>query len=92
MEGREQQRIKISNSTPQRIGVGNAHNQKIALRNTYTITVGADPYKGEYVITPSREQQVLQTKHLSMSENVVIKPIPQNYGMISYNGFELTIT
>lgn len=86
------QRIRVTNIPEQRIGAENTVNQKIGLGNTYKITVGADPYKGEYVVTPSQERQVLETKHLSMGENVVVEPIPKNYGLITYNGFELTVT
>lgn len=82
----------IRNAGPQKIGVSHAGVQEIGMGNVYKITVGADPYEGEYVVTPTRERQVLETKHLAMAENVVIEPIPQNYGLITYNGFGLTIT
>lgn len=90
MDGR--QRITISNAGARKIGVAQSEIQKIGMGNAYKITIGADPYEGEYVVTPTRERQVLETKHLAMTENVVIEPIPQNYGLITYNGFELTIS
>lgn len=77
----------------QRIRVTNAPEQKIGVDNTYRITVGsAPPYEGEYVITPTQERQVLETKNMTMTDNVTVEPIPKNYGLITYNGFELTVS
>lgn len=84
------QRITVKNAIPQTIGVANGKTQKIGFENSYTIISG-DPYEGEYTIIPSRFRQTLQTCGKAMLENVVIEPIPNNYGLITYNGFELTI-
>ena len=50
------------------------------------------PYTGEYEVTPSEETQVLITKHLRMTDNVTINPIPSNYGLITWNGSILTVS
>lgn len=86
------QRIRVRNASEQHIGLANAPAQRIGAGNAYQITVGADPYKGEYVVIPSQERQTLQTKHLSMAENVTVEPIPSNYGLITYNGFGITVS
>lgn len=54
--------------------------------------VERDPYEGEYVITPSSETQVLETKHLRMTDNITINPVPSNYGLITWNGAFLTVS
>lgn len=55
--------------------------------------VGEYPvYAGEYEITPSLETQTLETAYRVLTSNVVIAPIPSNYGKISYDGSTLTIT
>lgn len=51
-----------------------------------------DAYTGVLEVTPSAETQVLQTAHLTMPSNVVINPIPNNYGLITYNGSFLTVS
>ena len=51
-----------------------------------------DPYGGEYEVTPSQEQQVLETANKSMARNVVINPIPSNYGLVEWNGTVLMIS
>ena len=54
--------------------------------------VERDPYTGEYEITPSSETQVLSTKHLRMTDDVTINPIPNNYGLITWDGHTLTVS
>lgn len=50
------------------------------------------PYEGEYEVTPSRETQVLETAGLMMTAPVIVHPIPRNYGLITYSGFEITVS
>ena len=49
-------------------------------------------YEGEYTVTPQKTSQTLYTEGLIMSGNIVINPIPNNYGLVTYNGFELTVS
>lgn len=56
------------------------------------VVIGGDPYTGTYEVTPSRETQVLSTANLYMNENVTIKPIPSNYGLITWDGTKLTVS
>ena len=51
-----------------------------------------ESYDGAYEITPSQETQTLQTAGKCMTDDLVVKSIPQNYGLITYNGHELTIS
>lgn len=51
-----------------------------------------EAYKGNYKITPSSESQVLSTKELMMIDDLVIEPIPKNYGLIEWNGSGLSIS
>ena len=51
-----------------------------------------DPYVGDYVITPSSETQTLRTNNLRMTDNVIVNPIPSNYGRIDWNGQFLTVS
>lgn len=52
----------------------------------------ADPYTGETVITPTRETQVLATTGLMIPTDIIVKPIPSNYGLITWNGSTLTVS
>lgn len=49
-------------------------------------------YEGPYEVTPSDTEQVLNTDSLYMSGNITINPIPNNYGLITWNGSTLTVS
>ena len=50
------------------------------------------PYQGEYVFTPTRKMQIVPTNGFTMMEDIIIKPIPNNYGLITWNGQTLTVS
>ena len=50
------------------------------------------PYTGAYEITPSQQTQVLNTRQKSMSSNIVVNPIPSNYGLITWDGSVITVS
>ena len=52
----------------------------------------AEPYTGEYEVTPSQETQRLECAGLQMTEDVIVHPIPSNYGLITYNGVFITVS
>ena len=49
-------------------------------------------YSGEYEFTPQDVEQVIQTKKKVLLDNIIIRPIPQNYGLITYNGSFITVS
>lgn len=49
-------------------------------------------YSGAYTVTPTQQTQTLATKNKKMIHNIVVEPIPQNYGLISWNGSVLTVS
>ena len=53
---------------------------------------GVTPYTGEYTVTPTHEVQTLATAKKGMARDVVINPIPGNYGLITWNGSVLTVS
>lgn len=59
---------------------------------TIPSAVGVDPYQGEYRITPNRQTQTLNTSGKYLQNNVVVEPIPSNYGLITYNGSIITVS
>lgn len=57
------------------------------------VTEGDLPYyTGATEITPSQETQTLPTADTVVLENIVINPIPSNYGLITWNGSTLTVS
>lgn len=51
-----------------------------------------NPYLGPYEVTPTMEEQVLETNGHSMTASVVVHKIPSNYGLITWNGSVLTVS
>lgn len=49
-------------------------------------------YEGDYTVTPSAETQTLDTRNLRMTDNITINPIPNNYGLITWNGSTITVS
>ncbi len=51
-----------------------------------------ETYRGTHEVTPSGEAQILMTAEKVVKENIVINPIPSNYGLITWNGSKLTVS
>lgn len=49
-------------------------------------------YQGDYVVTPAENQQTLITSNMLMADNLIIEPIPQNYGLITWDGTTLKVS
>lgn len=49
-------------------------------------------YEGDYAVTPSGSEQILRTNGLRMTGDITVAPIPQNYGLVTWNGAFLTIS
>ena len=49
-------------------------------------------YPGPYIVMPGPEAQVLQTSGLRMTGDVTVAPVPNNYGLIEWNGSRLRIS
>lgn len=78
------QKVKVLiNSSNMGINVGSSIAREIL--DTY-------PYEGEYIVDPTTETQILLTKNLRMIDNLVINPIPNNYGLVTWNGSFLVIS
>lgn len=56
------------------------------------IAIPPDTYTGLVSVTPSNETQTLPTAGLFLSEDITVDPIPQNYGLIEWNGTVLKIS
>jgi len=56
------------------------------------VNEGAYPeYRGTTEITPTTEEQTLQTANRTLLHDITIKPIPSYYGLIEWDGYTLTV-
>ena len=53
---------------------------------------GHEEYHGETDITPSEEVQTLLTDSKLMGSNIIIEPIPTNYGRITWDGTKIIVS
>lgn len=51
-----------------------------------------DPYTGPYEFTPDASQQIISIKDLKATEDIIIDPIPSNYGLIAWDGITLRVS
>lgn len=51
-----------------------------------------DHYTGQTTVTPSQQTQTLFTADHILDRNIIINPIPSNYGLITWNGATLTVS
>lgn len=54
--------------------------------------ITGDTYEGPYEFTPTQETQVVAIELKTATEDIVINPIPSNYGLIAWDGSVLTVS
>ena len=54
--------------------------------------IDAPYYRGDYEITPTQSTQVLEMEGMRAAHNVVVNPIPSNYGLITWNGSYIMVS
>lgn len=83
-------RFEVKNNSAISFDLNSAPDLDMSVENA--VLVRGIEYKGAYIVTPSQEQQVLPTALKTLQEDVIINPIPKNYGLITYNGVSLTVS
>lgn len=63
--------------------------------DTFEVTFGSGiekEYQGPYEFTPTTETQTVHTTDRVLTDEIVIDPIPNCYGLISWDGSTLTVS
>ena len=50
------------------------------------------PYTGETEVTPTQSTQILNTSGQRLDSDIIVNPIPSNYGLITWNGSFITVS
>ena len=50
-----------------------------------------EPFDGSYEYIPSEETQTVSIEGKRATENIIIRPIPSNYGRVAWTGTVLTL-
>lgn len=80
----------VSFEEDQHLDVTFEHGGEFAVNFENGVTVG--DYDGPYAVTPSAEEQTLNTANKMLASNIVVNPIPSNYGLISWDGVVITVS
>lgn len=70
----------------------------VELANEITMEVeesyssAGESFEGPYEWTPSEDTQTVPISGKTATQNIVISPIPSNYGLITYNGSVITVS
>ena len=83
--------ISVSSSQSE-ISLGVSEPTTVEMTVSGLVYVDYPHYEGETTVTPTQETQVLQTIGTLVTDNITINPIPNNYGLISWNGSVLTVS
>lgn len=51
-----------------------------------------EDFDGAYTYTPTQEEQVINIDGKKATQNITINPIPNNYGLITWNGSVITVS
>lgn len=49
-------------------------------------------YTGSYSATPSAIKQTLPTSGKTLAADIIVNPIPSNYGLITWDGSTITVS
>lgn len=58
----------------------------------YIPATTAPMYEGDYTITPRGYAQTLSTEGYQLEHDIVVNPIPSNYGLVTYDGSVITVS
>ena len=74
--------------TDQRFAVsfdGNKKTFDAGFKDIQTVSVTPEAYEGEYAVTPQSEKQTMPTRGKYMVDDIIVNPIPERYGLITYD-------
>lgn len=66
--------------------------ETLHLKASEGVPIYPSPYSGRIEVTPSEEEQTLETSGYMMMQDIIVNPIPSNYGLITYNGSIITVS
>lgn len=78
-------KVKFSELPPMHVTFGGQTSFSPSMTEVIEIPV-SETYEGDYTITPTESVQTLETEGLLATKNIVINPIPSNWGRVERVG------
>lgn len=66
-------------------------NADASLAGSLTIAGSIPSYHGIFDITPGDAPQIVECSGLLMPQNIIVNPVPSNYGRIEWDGVSLSV-
>ena len=83
-------KFKIKDSGPVKFHINSG--ATIFRTNMAIVAKPMDVYEESYEFTPSASTQIIPVKDKTPYADITINPIPNNYGLITWNGATLTVS
>ncbi len=64
----------------------------VGVESLQVVRVADEPYTGAYTFTPTNAVQTVPISGKTALSDIRINPIPNNYGLIGWNGSVLTVS
>lgn len=84
--------IDLSADDSDQVALAVEDGEELSLSVGETATIVSNPYTGSYQWTPSTSTQTIEINGLTATADITINPIPSNYGLITWNGSQLTVS
>lgn len=85
-------RVRVDDATSAALRVGDPPAVTFGTGEYVPYVPAMDEYDGPYEVTPTNVAQTLATRGLLSTADIVVNPIPSNYGLIVWNGAVLTVS
>lgn len=85
-------RVRVDDATSAAMRVGDPPAVTFGTGEYVPYVPAIDEYEGPYQVTPTTTAQTLATRGLLSTADIVVNPIPSNYGLIQWNGAVLTVS
>lgn len=67
--------------------------ESVGMETGFVVVSGLSPhYAGEYEFAPTAEQQTIAINGMIADADIIIDPIPSNYGLITWNGLGIRVS
>ena len=88
-------RIRLKVNSPPTIGLSVSTVAPVGLSVSSPVVIREDTipvYGGPTTFTPTAGEQIVPTAGYKLTTDIVINPIPSNWGLITWNGSTITVS
>lgn len=84
-------RLKLTESEDLNLSLSSSEAYNLEI-GEITIAGHYEDYEGSYHFTPSARTQTIPVENMHTLSDIIIDPIPSNYGLITWDGSVITVS